>query len=258
MQPTAVSAAWLIYFSLGLCTVMSKSERQHVTEAYAHVGAVATGFAALEFHLQFVLSILISGKEVSPEALLVIRSQPFGQKIELLKELVELRFPQQSDLRRLGIELGTELDALRKRRNLYVHGYWLINHQLLVATGGVRCSDTKWRFERRTRSWKIMEPIVADTVRAAPIQDKVRDLLDKNSFYIGVVTGQRDHAWISAESAYALAKRKEVVLILQRGVRFDPTLYGRDREHLAFTQIIDEAFVGLLEDLRSRSVLGLM
>lgn len=99
---------------------------------------------------------------------------------------------------------------------------------------------------------------IADTVRASPIQDKVRELLDKNSFYIGVVTGQRDHAWISAESAYALAKSKEVVLILQRGVDFDPTLYGRDREHLTFTHTIDEAFIGLLEDFRSRSVLGIM
>ena len=46
-------------------------------------------------------------------------------------------------------------------------------------------------------------------------------------------------------------------MILQGGVKFDPTLFGRDREHLAFTNIIDEAFIGLLEDFRSRSVLGL-
>jgi hypothetical protein len=138
---------------------VTKSEHERVTEAYAHVGAVATGFAALEFHLQFVLSILISGKEVSPEALLVTRSKSFGQKIELLKELVELRLPKRSDLRRVGIELVTELDALRKKRNLYIHGYWLINYQLLVSTDGVRCSDTKWRFDKRTDSWKTMETI---------------------------------------------------------------------------------------------------
>jgi hypothetical protein len=99
---------------------------------------------------------------------------------------------------------------------------------------------------------------IADTARSTPIQDKVRELLDKNSFYIGIVTGNRDHAWISAESAYAIAKNKEVVLIVQGGVKFDPTLYGRDREHIRFANSIDEAFVGLLEDFRSRSVLGLM
>jgi hypothetical protein len=99
---------------------------------------------------------------------------------------------------------------------------------------------------------------IADTVRAAPIQEKVRELLDKNSFYIAIVTGNRDHAWISAESGYAIAKNKEVVLIVQSGVKFNPTLYGRDREHITFTSSIDEAFIGLLEDFRSRSVLGLM
>ena len=99
---------------------------------------------------------------------------------------------------------------------------------------------------------------IADTARAIPIQDKVRELLEANAFYIGVVTGKRDHAWISAESAYALAQHKEVVLILQEGAEFNPTFYGRDREHLTFANTIDEAFIGLLEVFRSRSVLGMM
>jgi hypothetical protein len=136
---------------------MSKAEHQQVMEAYAHVGAVATGFATLEFHLQFVLSVMISRREVSPEALLVTRSKTFGQKIELLRELIQLRLPKGSDLHRIGIELASELDALRKKRNLYIHGYWLINYHVLASTGGVRCSDTKWRFDKKTDSWKTME-----------------------------------------------------------------------------------------------------
>jgi hypothetical protein len=135
----------------------TKAQRERVTEAYALVGAVATGFSALEFHLQFVLCLLISGKEVSPEAILATRTKSFGQKIELLKDLIELRFPKDSDLRRVGSELVAELNALREKRNLYVHGYWLINYQLLVSTGGVRCSDTKWRFDKQAESWKSMQ-----------------------------------------------------------------------------------------------------
>ena len=98
---------------------------------------------------------------------------------------------------------------------------------------------------------------IADAVRNETIQDKVRSYLDTNSFYIGIITGNRDHAWISAESAYALAKGKEVVLIIGPSVKFDPTLFGRDREHLSFATTIDETFIGLLEDFRSRGVLGL-
>lgn len=98
---------------------------------------------------------------------------------------------------------------------------------------------------------------IADEARGTTIQEKVRTCLDRNSFYVGIVTGDRDHAWISAESAYALAKHKEVVLITGPGVKFDATLYGRDREHLTFKHSIDEVFIGLLEDLRSRNILGL-
>lgn len=98
---------------------------------------------------------------------------------------------------------------------------------------------------------------IADMVRNATIQQKVQSFLDKNSFYIGIVTGDRDHSWISAESGYALGKGKEVILILGPGVNFDPTLYGKDREHLKFKNCIDEAFIGLLEDLKSREIVGL-
>lgn len=131
--------------------------RRVVTEAYSLVGGVATGFSALEFHLQFVLSTLISGNEVSSEAMLAIRQKQFGQRIELLKDLVILRFPRGSKLRAQGIALVSSLNKLREKRNLYVHGYWLINYPLLASTGGVSCSDTKWRFDRKTESWTSMK-----------------------------------------------------------------------------------------------------
>lgn len=99
-----------------------------VTEAYTLVGAVSTGFATIEFHLQFLLSVLISGKELAPEAMLVLRQKQFGQRIELLKDLVTLRLPKDTDLRQRGLALVAALSALRDTRNLYVHGYWLINY----------------------------------------------------------------------------------------------------------------------------------
>ena len=57
-----------------------------VTEAYALVGAVSTGFATIEFHLQFLLSVLISGKELAPEAMLVLRQKQFGQRIVISRQ----------------------------------------------------------------------------------------------------------------------------------------------------------------------------
>jgi len=135
----------------------SPTEREQVTEAYALVGAASTGFATLEFHIQFILVLLISSKVVSPEAFISVREKQFSQKIRLLKDLIILRFPATSDLRTKGINLVKQLDALRGTRNLYIHGYWLINYQLLLSTGGVRCSDTRWYFDKKDESWSSMK-----------------------------------------------------------------------------------------------------
>jgi len=127
-----------------------------VTEAYAMVGTVATGFSTIEFHLQFLLSTLISGKEAAPEAMLVLKDKQFRQRIELLKDLVTLRLKKGSELRRKGMELVAALNSLRKTRNFYVHGYWLINYPTILSTGGVRCSDPTWQFNKDDESWTSM------------------------------------------------------------------------------------------------------
>ena len=123
------------------------------TEAFALIGANATRFSAIEFLLQFTLSLLISGKTLAPEAVLSFRSQSFGQRIQLLRDLVGLRLSIDSKLREKGTALVSSLEALREKRNHFIHGFWIVNYHLIVTTGGVRCSDTKWRFDKETNSW---------------------------------------------------------------------------------------------------------
>lgn len=132
-------------------------ERELVMEAHALVGAVSTGFSSLEFHLQFVLVLLASSKELSSETIILLRDRQFAQKIRLLKDLVNFRFPNGSELRKQGLAIVKRLDALRQKRNLYVHGYWLINYELISTIGGVRCSNTRWRFDKKTENWITME-----------------------------------------------------------------------------------------------------
>jgi hypothetical protein len=136
--------------------VKKEDQRTLVQEAYSLVGGVATGFSTLDFHLQFLLSVLVSGKEASPQAILVLRQKTFGQKIQLLEDIVSLNFPRGSQLRSRGQTLVKALNKLREKRNLYIHGYWLINYEVIASTGGVRCSDTKWRFDKKTDSWTSM------------------------------------------------------------------------------------------------------
>jgi hypothetical protein len=139
--------------------VLTKEEQDKLVQhAYALIGGVAAGFSTVDFHLQFLLSVLITGKEASPQALLVLRQNTFAQKIHLLQELLNLNFPQEkSELRSRGKKLVSTLDTIRGKRNLYVHGYWLVNYQLIASTGGVRVSDTKWRYDRKAKSRSCMD-----------------------------------------------------------------------------------------------------
>jgi hypothetical protein len=138
-----------------------------VTEAYALVGHVATGFAALEFHLQFLVSFLISGKELSPEAILTTRKQHLAERLDLLKDLTRLRLPAGSDVRTKALELIDDLNALRETRNLHIHGFWLINYPLVAFDKIVRVSDPRWRFNKEDESWHSMgtKDIPIETLR---------------------------------------------------------------------------------------------
>jgi hypothetical protein len=163
-----------------------EAAQRRVTEAFALVGAVATGFATIEFHLQFLLSTLLCGKELAFEAMLDFRRKTFAQRIEMLNELVASRLPEGTPLLRSGEELVTALTTLRETRNLYVHGYWLINYPLLISTGGVRCSDTQWRSNPEDESWQTMNTL---DISLGDLQKQIEDT--------GKVYGQI-HALIAA------------------------------------------------------------
>lgn len=126
-------------------------------QAYALVGRAATSFARLEFHLQFLSLFLVSGKHLSPEAVILTRRHTFAEKIQLIRELIAFRQPKDDPVRQRVIKLATDLDTLRERRNFFIHGYWLINWQLIFSEGLVRCSDPKWRYDKTTEEWNSMQ-----------------------------------------------------------------------------------------------------
>ena len=126
-----------------------------------------TGFAALEFHLQFLVNFLISGKELSPEAMVTTRKQQFAERLDLLKDLARLRLSAGTHLRNKTLELIDELNCLRETRNLHIHGFWLINYPLVAFYKIVRVSDPRWRFKKEDESWHSMgtTDILLDTLR---------------------------------------------------------------------------------------------
>jgi len=90
------------------------------------------------------------------------------------------------------------------------------------------------------------------------IPEKVRERIDNQDIFIALVTGARDHAWLIAEPAYAKAKGKHIILLVEEGSKYDPTILGRDLEQIRFpTNLIEKCFITILRELRNIRVKGL-
>jgi hypothetical protein len=112
-------------------------------------------FSAMEFHIQFLLSFLHMGKDLSVETVILTRKASFFQKINLIEEFIRLRLHNHQDLLKKGLQLTSELQSYRKKRNSFIHGYWLIN-EFLIMDGIVRVSDASWDYDPKTVHYQAM------------------------------------------------------------------------------------------------------
>jgi hypothetical protein len=135
---------------------MSDSEPQDhsgILRAYAVLGLCATQFSALEFHIQFLLSFLHMGKELSVETVIFTRRANFSQKIDLIEELLRFRLHKNPDLLDRGLALTKDLHSYRRKRNLFIHGNWIVN-QFTVLKGVLPVSDPSWNYKKEDASYK--------------------------------------------------------------------------------------------------------
>lgn len=93
---------------------------------------------------------------------------------------------------------------------------------------------------------------------AQAISAKVKSRIDLQDIYVGLVTGNREHDWITAEAGYALGKGKHLIILVEEGSNFSATITGKDFEHIPFQKgAVEQTFVKLLEEFRSIRVCGL-
>jgi hypothetical protein len=98
----------------------------------------------------------------------------------------------------------------------------------------------------------------ADEYRALPIPQKVQELIERQDIYVGLVTGKRDHSWLIAEAAFAQGKNRHVIMVVEEGVDFNPTIQGRDYEQIRFpSKLVEKSFIDLMQEFRSLGISGL-
>ncbi len=93
---------------------------------------------------------------------------------------------------------------------------------------------------------------------STPIPDKVKARIDAQDIFLCVISGKKGHPWLNAEPAYALGKGKHIVLIIEEGTDYDPTILGKDLEQVRFPSgHIEKTFNPLLVEFRSVRIKGL-
>ena len=98
----------------------------------------------------------------------------------------------------------------------------------------------------------------ANEYRATIIPEKVKKQIEHQDIYLGFVTGKRDHAWLTAEAAFAHGKGRHVIMIVEDGSDFNPTIQGHDYEQIRFPSgLVEKSFVGLMQEFRSLGISGL-
>lgn len=93
---------------------------------------------------------------------------------------------------------------------------------------------------------------------SSSIPDKVKHRIDEQDILLVIVTGQRNHEWLTAEIGYAMGKGKHIMLLLGENTEFNNTILGKDLEYISFeNNNIDEAFCSILREFRSIGIKGI-
>lgn len=110
-------------------------------EAYILIGKISTKFSNLEFGVTSIMEYLINSKNPAIGAILT-KDMSLSKVIELIKKIIPFCFPEDSELSSQLGELLKEVDNIRVRRNLFIHGNWLFDNPSLEKNE-VYCFDLR-------------------------------------------------------------------------------------------------------------------
>lgn len=81
---------------------------------------------------------------------------------------------------------------------------------------------------------------------AKNIPEKVANKIDSQDIFICLVTS-KEYNWILSEAAYAKGKNKYIIIICQKGIKFNKGIIGGDYEHLLFpNNFLEKCFSDLI------------
>lgn len=161
---------------------MTSGSSDHVLRAYAIIGRAAAAFSTLEYELQYLLSLMVTGNTISAEGIILLADKPFRQKIEILNKFIPVRLSQTNPLRQRCNEYVKAIDQLRKERNYFIHGIWTVDTPEHIEQEIITLSDTRWTFDEQENLYSTINPKImkyGDIDAIASRVERAREMTDE-------------------------------------------------------------------------------
>jgi hypothetical protein len=93
---------------------------------------------------------------------------------------------------------------------------------------------------------------------SSSIPEQVKSRIESQDIFIALITGNNSHEWIISETSYAHGKDKHIILIVENGSNFNPSILGNDLEQIRFSpECIEKSFHKLIREFISIKVKGI-
>lgn len=92
---------------------------------------------------------------------------------------------------------------------------------------------------------------------SSSIPEQVKSRINSQDIFIALITGDKNHDWIVSEASYAHGRDKHIILIIENGSSFNPSILGNDLEQIRFSaDCIEKSFHKLIREFISINVKG--
>jgi len=147
----------------------------HHTTMMGLVGDIATRFSNLEWQMSEILAKLIDTSTNSIVGSFLADDFTLGKTTDLVRKLARYRFVHDDVTVERITKLCDSIDEVRLQRNLFMHGMWNVDANVLAA-GKISVLDMRWKEKKGAKSWSRGQQHVFSRQDLIILRDRIGQL----------------------------------------------------------------------------------
>jgi hypothetical protein len=145
------------------------------TRILALMGSISATFASLEAQMRTLLAKLIDTSDQSFVGSFLADDFNLARTTELIRKLSRFRFVHDDNQLHRIATLCRSVDAIRKKRNLFIHGMWHFDPQML-AQGKIGVLEMKWKESKNAKHWSRATEHIFTEQELIEIRERIGEL----------------------------------------------------------------------------------